>query len=651
MYRLDQFDRHKDYLKFLMPYAYIVNDNPGIVINKDGSLQTTFRYRGPDLDSAIMEQLGIMTAQLNNSFNILGTGWVLYFEAQRVPSINYATDVYFPDPITRAIDEERRKWFVNGNHFESNYYVTLYWLPPNDQEGRLKELMIEGRQTKQINAEDHLNTFADQAEKLFNTFKNVKIPVQWMSPDEIATYLHSTVSSKKGRIKLPSRPVLLDQLLYDVPLAVGLDPMMLGNKHMRIVVPLSYLPMSQFGVFNELNRLDFSYRWVTRFYCLDKTEALSELGRFRRGWNGKVKSFRTMLKEIITGFSDSVQINENALSKVNEVKAAERLIESDEVGYGYYSTMLVILDDDKDQAEGNAKTIEQIFLNLGMKAKIEDINTMDAWLGSIPGNVYHYVRRPLLSTGNFVHMTPVSDIWAGPTRNDYLNGPALLYTQTEGNTPFRLDLYVGDVGHTLLVGPTGAGKSVHLNMIAAQFRKYKDAQIFIFDKGASSRILTEAVGGNFFDIANEGSDLSFQPLSQIEDEKERIWVLDWLCDFIRNENVTITPEIKKDILTALNSMPALGLEFRTMSTLLSSIQDKKLKSALAPLTLKGAYGRIFDSSQDNLTFSSWQTFEMGTLMSKPAIVGPALMYIFHRIEQQLTGRPTVIILDECWVRP
>ena len=30
------------------------------------------------------------------------------------------------------------------------------------------------------------------------------------------------------------------------------------------------------------------------------------------------------------------------------------------------------------------------------------------------------------------------------------------------STPFRLNLHVGDVGHTLVFGPTGAGKTVSL---------------------------------------------------------------------------------------------------------------------------------------------------------------------------------------------
>jgi len=256
----------------------------------------------------------------------------------------------------------------------------------------------------------------------------------------------------------------------------------------------------------------------------------------------------------------------------------------------------------------------------------------------------------MISCANLVHMMPISDIWAGEPRNKHFKAPPLIYTQTAGNTPFRLSLHVGDVGHTLIVGPTGAGKSVHLNIIGASFRKYKDARVFIFDKGASSMVLTAGVGGKFFDLGNENQHLSFQPLAQIDDDKERQWAQEWLCDFIRQENLTVTPEHKKLIWDALGTVASYSdKSFRRMTNLVNAVQSVELKTALQPLAISGAYGEIFDADTDSLQLSAWQTFEMEKLMSTPAIVGSTLMYIFHRIEQSLNGAPTLIILDECWV--
>ena len=128
----------------------------------------------------------------------------------------------------------------------------------------------------------------------------------------------------------------------------------------------------------------------------------------------------------------------------------------------------MIAEEDYEKACLYAKTVEDVFKGQAMKPQVENVGSVDAWLGSLPGNFHHYCRRIYASTGNLIHMMPLSDIWPGQKRCEHLGGPSLLYTRSDGATPFRLNLHVGDVGHTLVVGPTGAGKSVHLNMMSAR---------------------------------------------------------------------------------------------------------------------------------------------------------------------------------------
>lgn len=649
MYRLDRFNRKHVYLKDVIPYARIVGD-PAIVLNKDGSIQTTFAYRGPDLGSAIKEQLAIITQQLNAAIMALDTGWVLYFEAQRKASTKYATDVYFPDPITKLMDEERKAFFSNGQHYESDYYCTLYWMPPSDNEGRIRNFVVEGKKKKQVTADDNIDAFSIVCDKLFSLFNVLRIPCRYLSQNEMLTYLHSTVSGSFDPVEMPERTLLLDNYLYDSPLYGGLEPR-LGKNHIRVISPIGYLTSSVFGLFDPLNQLDFEYRWITRYYCLGKQDALSELHDKKRAWYGKLKSIKDMISELVFNKQGSGQVNQAALLHYNEADESMTAVETDITTYGYYTTSIVVMDRDADMADAKAKSIVQTLNNLGFRAKTEDLNAIDAWLGTIPGNVGRNIRRPILSAGNLIHMMPISDIWAGEPRNKHLGGPPLIYTQTTGNTPFRLNLHVGDVGHTLVVGPTGAGKSVELNIIAASWRKYQDSRVFIFDKGASSKVLTYGVGGKFYDLGNEGEGmLSFQPLAKVEDPKEQQWVLEWLLDYARQENLTVTPELRNLLLDAIESVAAIeDPKLRRMTTLVNFVQSVELKEALRSLTVDGVYGRIFDSDTDNLQIGSWQTFEMEKLMQTKAIVGPTLMYIFHRIEQSLTGEPTIIILDECWV--
>ena len=105
------------------------------------------------------------------------------------------------------------------------------------------------------------------------------------------------------------------------------------------------------------------------------------------------------------------------------------------------------------------------------------------------------MRQPIVSTLNLAHLLPLSAVWAGPERNAHLDGPPLIVTRTEGATPFRLVTHVGDVGHTLVVGPTGVGKSVLLATLVLQFRRYPDSRVFLFDKGHSARATDPRAAG------------------------------------------------------------------------------------------------------------------------------------------------------------
>ena len=667
MYQVNLFDRKKvKYLKSTMPYGQIIpiqvaGYNTAAVVNKDGSLQLTMRYRGPDLDSCVDEELAVMTQRLQQTVSAIKTNWVLYFEAQRTPSTSYNREAYFPDEVSRAMDAERYNLFSSGIYFESEFYLTMYWLPPKDRHEKIKEFVIEGQKARKITAEEVIEEFCEQVLKFYSVLKGLDIPVQFMTADELLTYLHFIVSNDNRQMKMPYRKLLIDQYLYNTPLTGGLEPEL--RQYMRIISPISFVKETKFGHFDIFNRLNFPYRWITRAFCLSRGDVLEILDEHNRQWKGKLQSFASTLGDTIFrgGEVNADNLNDTALERMNEIRDSINAVESDVISFVLYSVSVIVFDSSKEIADEKAKTIRQTFLDLGFTdAVIEDFNAVCNWFGSVPGLVGQNIRKPMISTGNLIHLIPLSNLWAGNAWNKKLNGPPLLYTQTDGNSPYRLNLHVGEIGHTIVIGPTGAGKSVHLNVIEAAFRRYKDARVIIFDKGASSQILTVGVGGKFYNLGREASQLSFQPLANIDDDNEKQWAQEWLCDFLREEGMEITPERKSVIRDALTTLAGMDKHFRTITSFISYLQDKKLKEAFYPLALSddkgnpGEYGSMFDSDEDSLQISNWQTFEMENLMNSKQIVGTTLMYIFHRIEEEVKSYrqnpgPTLIVLDECWV--
>ncbi len=137
------------------------------------------------------------------------------------------------------------------------------------------------------------------------------------------------------------------------------------------------------------------------------------------------------------------------------------------IGFGYLTATLVVLGETAVDADEKLRLAERVINARGFVTVTETLNAVEAWLSSIPGQAYANVRHPIVSTLNLAHVAPLATSWAGEDWNRHLDAPPLILARTDGSTPFRLDLFVGDVGHTLVVGPTGAGKSVLL--VAARF--------------------------------------------------------------------------------------------------------------------------------------------------------------------------------------
>jgi type IV secretion system protein VirB4 len=646
MLNIGEYRRKSDRLADHLPWAALVGG--GIVLNKDGSFQRTFRFRGPDLESATEAELVAACARINNVFRRFGSGWALFFEADRFEAAGYP-DSDFPDAATKLVDDERLAGFEVGaeQHFDSAYYLTLVFMPPADATSRAERALVErDRIQRSRDWKAELSAFVSETNKALDLFGQIVPDIEMLDDAQTMTYLHGTVSTKRHLVLPPDIHTYLDVILADTPLSGGLEPM-LGDQHLRTVTVLGFPNTTRPGLLDALNHLGFPYRWTTRFIALDKSEANRALVKIRRQWFNKRKSIAVMLREVI--HNEPVQLlDTDADNKVVDADQALQALGGDHVAFGYVTIAVAVMDENATTVDEKVRAIERVINGLGFTTIRESINAVEAWLGSVPGHLYANVRQPLVHTLNLSHLTPLSSVWAGPERNGHLNGPPLFYAETTGSTPFRFSTHVGDVGHMLIVGPTGAGKSVLLSLMAMQFRRYPNSQVYIFDKGKSARAATLAMGGAHHELGSDGT-LAFQPLAHIDNAAERSWAADWIAGLLDHEKVTVTPEIKEQIWAALNSLTTAPQPERTLTGLSLLVQSNALRSALLPYTLEGPFGRLLDAAEDSLALKDVQCFETETLMHQTAVVPPVLTYLFHRLEEQFDGKPTLLILDEAWV--
>ena len=656
MLNLAEYRNGADRLADLLPWAALIA--PGIVLNKDGSFQRSFRFRGPDLESATEAELVGLCARANNALKRLGSGWALFFEAERLEAQDYPRS-NFPDAASWLVNEERRAAFEEGRqgrHFESRYHLTLLYMPPPDAQARTENALLDSDRKGEgdggaRNWRQEQARFRDETERVLDLLSGFLPEIRALDDAETLTFLHGVISTKRHPVAVPETPMYLDSVLVDTPLTGGLEPM-LGDWHLRTLTILGFPNATRPGILDALNHQDFAYRWGTRFLPLDKTAATKVLTRLRRQWFAKRKSITAVLREVLTN-EPAALVDSDADNKALDADAALQALGSDHVGFGYLTTSITVWDEDREAAEEKVRAVERIVNGLGFTCIRETANAVEAWLGSLPGHVYANVRLPLVHTLNLAHLMPLSAVWAGPAHNAHLDGPPLLYAETSGSTPFRLSTHVGDVGHMLIVGPTGAGKSVLLSLIALQFRRYAGSQVYIFDKGNSARAAVLAMGGEHHALGAAPDDitnaLAFQPLRDIDDPATRSWAAEWIGALLAHEHVTVTPEVKEVVWSALGNLATAPAEERTLTGLSVLVQANALKAALQPYTLDGPFGRLLDAADDRLALSKVQCFETEELMHEAGVVLPVLTYLFHRLEERFDGRPTLLILDEAWV--
>ena len=401
------------------------------------------------------------------------------------------------------------------------------------------------------------------------------------------------------------------------------------------------------GILSALGELPIEYRWSTRFIFMDLHEAVKHLEDFRKKWRQKVRGFFDQVFHTNSG-----KIDQDALSMVADADNALEEVNSGLIAQGYYTGVVVLTDESRDKVEQAARQLEKAINALGFAARIETVNNLEAFLGTLPGHGVENVRRPIINTMNLADLMPTSSIWTGldhaPCPMYPPSSPPLMSGVTNGSTPFRLNLHVRDVGHSFIFGPTGAGKSTLLGLLAAQLRRYPGMSIFAFDKGLSLYPLAKAVGGAHFTVAGDDEKLAFCPLQFLETKSDRAWAMDWIDTILALNGVATTPAQRNEIGNAIVNMHASG--GKTLSEFVVTIQDETVREAIRTYTVDGSMGHLLDAEHDGLSLSEFTVFEVEELMNlgeKYAL--PVLLYLFRRIERSLKGQPAAIILDEAWI--
>lgn len=645
-------------LKYYVPYECFIDDEKSIIFNKNGSFQKTYKLRYADLEYSLPEVENDVIIKINNALKKLDENFTLHFEIQRKSIKKEKEDSQNPEiPIpSKKILEKQEEKSNKKDYFQTEYYLTItYNIDVEIENGflvniinsfRAKGVKYNREKTKKI-FEEILETFLSKTNDFINRLYSVTLAIEEVKAEELLAFLHSQINLEfRKRIEIPKNNHL-DELVSLSHIRYNNKVAKINNLYFATISVFDFPESIRSRIFESLEYLNFEFRFSSRFNILSKEKTNKMFIKHRTHVKAQSKNIAQYLSEVATK-KETQNIDTTALDKAEEVTEAIRDLKKGEVIFGHYSSSIIVFDKDYEVLQKKINEINKIISFHDFVCKNDTVNVFSSYLGAMAGNINRNKRRYILSSFAYTCLIPVSSNFLGYNKNYFFNAPALLTAKTRANDLFYFNLHVGDVGHSFIVGQTGGGKSVLLGLIASQFMKYKNAQIFFFDKDRSAKVLTECSNGVFYDIG--GSDFSFQIMEKIDDQGYRNFVKEWLIDILDIEGEKVTPEVKNYIYDSVDKFSKIPKEDRTFSNFLNSLPNDNLLEVFRAYAT-GNYRKYFNKGTEIDEKNQFFTFEMGNIMNNEKLSSLILSYLFFYIEHEKLqdGYPTLIILDEAWL--
>ena len=440
----------------------------GVVLQKDGSLLAGWRYRGPDATASTANELSVLSRQVSDALLPYGDGWMFHADAIRRPANAYAPPGAFPDAVTALLDDERRRAYEGRRaFFETDYVLTCTFLPSPELYGRLGSLFVKGRaRTDALVRSGWAQTLAnfERAVSRLQDRLSARLALSRLDSEALLTHLHTCLTGLRHLVRVPHPGVPLSCVLSEQSLVGGFRPR-IGGLHIRPIAVHGFPHATHGGMMGFLEEIGCAFRWSSRILPLGYQSAAKEIRRRQLGWFQKRKGAAALVREAATDAAHSKRTRSaeeardealfhdlGARHMAEDAQEAMALLGSGDVRFAYYTGVALVMEPSAEEADRVASSLVKAITDRGFAARLEDVNALEAYLGTLPGHGYPNLRRPLLPSLCVADLLPTTSVWPGRATNPspYFpkDSPALMWTATASATPFRLNLHEGDVGHT-----------------------------------------------------------------------------------------------------------------------------------------------------------------------------------------------------------
>lgn len=677
----------------LLPWFGMIT--PGLVLCQDGSVLACFTYEGEDVegkeDFAIDRKIDVLQTALR-TLNDRCTLWSI--QERRFTSGYLKNE--FSNPVARLIDQQweqacsARKnakliqsLFVSynfPNKSEAFFEALRSELAENDGNviqafgGLMRRRFSEKGAIARVRGQ--LADIAHEFEKVLGAFSGIvesSMGFRRLEDEDFLGELYSraNLASHRGPVKPPSHLSYLNTTLATDTLERQHDLVKFkGPSGTRYVAALSMTgtpPQAHSHHIDQLMGLDCEYVLVQCFRFLDRLPAEKAIQDAEMFYRSEVKSVVTRVAERLFDMQ-SEKVNTGNLYLADDAQEALVELTAGNVAYGYYNMTLLALGETPRQAEGAVDLLSSSLRANGFTVVRERHGLMSALLTTFPGNPNATLRWKLASSANLADLVPIRTITQGEPNHPLFSKvlgyevPPLCRFVTPHGIAFDFNTHEGDLGHTAVIGGSGAGKTSLMTLLISQFRKYNPSQTFIFDKDYSLMMATVLLGGKHIDMSRKTNSRGMNPVRVMmkngDDARLRQWVEVLIC---ADGHAVSGPE-STTVNTAIQQLRRSGELNWRLSNLYALIvgQDQQLANKLAAYVDQseedgGSYGAVgshanyFDNYEDHFSLTTLVGMECGGLLDDPKVASPFMDYAFYCIERSLDGStPTLIYVEEAW---
>lgn len=402
-----------------------------------------------------------------------------------------------------------------------------------------------------------------------------------------------------------------------------------GVKYAGMVSIKEYAPHTAAGILDAFLQLPFEFVISQSFQFEDRQTNIGSM---------QLQQRRMM------------QTNDAAVSQMREISDALDMTMSGHIAFGGHHFTVMCMEDNLNALENALSLVIAELVNVGINPIREKLILEQCYWAQLPGNYDFIGRKSKIHTLNVAGFAAQHNYPVGKVDGNHWGDAVTVFDTTSG-TPFFFNFHARDVGHTTIIGPTGAGKTVLMNFLAAQSQKF-NCRMFMFDKDRGAEIFVRALEGQYIHI-NPGKKCNFNPLQLDDTLENRSFIAEWLSTLIMINDESLSPDENDLILRAIEGNYMLRKEDRVLRNIAPFFGMEGSNSPASRLKQwhsGGRYAQIFDTVEDLIDFKSSSTFgfEMGDVLANKACLAPVLLYLFQRINMSLDGTPTIIILDEAW---